>query len=66
MVGSPGVEPDSLGFQASAMAALAHFPFSCWGNLVGREGFEPSTFRLKTGAVPLGVTLKKFGAYEGI
>jgi hypothetical protein len=44
LVGSPGVEPDSLGFQASAIAVLAHSPYSIvGGNLVGREGFEPPT-----------------------
>ncbi len=37
MVGSPGVEPDSLVLQASAMTALAHFP------MVVREGLEPPT-----------------------
>ena len=37
MVGSPGVEPDSPGFQAGVMTAPTHFP------LVGRVGFEPTT-----------------------
>ncbi len=47
LVGSPGVEPNSLVLQASAMTALAHFPLFDWiGGTEGNRTPDAQLFRL--------------------